>query len=132
MLYHAIKLYKLNPELHWYASGHGGYIWPMDRVVDVNLDGNDGGALPFNAIGSPRSRAQPPMRGTFSYGEEEENESLRLRVEESGAVPLAEADILLLSDWQGTTPVCKERVPFISNGELEKLVVNVLLVVYVA
>lgn len=104
----------------------------MDRVVDVNLDGNDGGALPFNAIGSPRSRAQPPMRGTFSYGEEEENESLRLRVEESGAVPLAEADILLLSDWQGTTPVCKERVPFISNGELEKLVVNVLLVVYVA
>lgn len=104
----------------------------MDRVVDVNQDTNESGALSFNALGSPRSRA-PPMRGAFSYGEEEdENESLRLRVEESGAIPLAEADIMLLSDWQGATPVCKERVPFISNGEMEKFVVNVLLVAYVA
>lgn len=79
-------------------------------------------------------RGIPAVRGPFVYGdpEEEEVDNLRARVENGGAVPLAEADITILSDWQGTGPVSKERVPFVSNGELEKLVVNVLLVTYVA
>jgi len=131
LLYHAIKLYKLTPELHWYA---GGYIWPMDRTVEVGSETADalgGGALSF---GSSRV-GTPAMRGAFNatYGGEAEEtiDSLRVRVEDSGAVPLAEADIMILTDWQTAVPVSKERVPFVSNGELEKLVVNVLLVTYV-
>jgi hypothetical protein len=128
LLYHAIKLYKLAPELHWTA---GGYIWPIDRTVEVGSEAADNtGALTFGGA----RRGIPAVRGPFVYGdpEEEEVDNLRARVENGGAVPLAEADITILSDWQGTGPVSKERVPFVSNGELEKLVVNVLLVTYVA
>jgi hypothetical protein len=114
VLYHAVKLYKLMPELHWAA---GGYIWPIDRTVEVGSDTADSGALTF---------------GGFAYSDPDESDSLRTRVENSGAVPLAEADISILSDWQVAGSVSKERVPFVSNGDLEKLVVNVLLVLYVA
>lgn len=130
LLYHAMKLYKLTPELHWYA---GGYIWPMDRTVEVgseNPDALGGGALTLGGS----HKGVPPVRGTFNagYGEPDETiDSLRARVEESGAVLLSEADITILSDWQAGVPISKERVPFVSNGELEKLVVNVLLVTYV-
>lgn len=126
LLYHAIKLYKLTPELHWYA---GGYIWPMDRLVEVGSENPDTGAITFGAS----RKGLPAVRGAFSaYGESEEDmESLRVRVEDSGAVPLEEAGITILSDWQATAPISKERVPFVSNGQLEKLVVNVLLVTYV-
>lgn len=127
MLYHAIKLYKLCPELHWSA---GGYIWPVDRTVEILAD---------DLIGRPKAdsggfRGVPPMRGTFGVYPDvvEEADSLRSRVEESGATPLAEADISILTDWNVPVPVMgKERVPFVSGGELEKLVVNVLLVVFV-
>jgi len=130
LLYHAIKLYKLTPELHWYA---GGYIWPMDRTVEVgseNADTLNSGVITF---GGSRGMGGPAARGAFNaYGEPEEDiDSLRARVEDSGAVPLAEAEITILSDWQAAVPISKERVPFVSNGELEKLVVNVLLVTYV-
>jgi len=128
LLYHAIKLYKLAPELHWTA---GGYIWPIDRTVEVGSDAADNSAA--LTFGGAR-RGLPAVRGPFVYGdsEEEEVDNLRSRVENSGAFPLAEADITILSDWQGTGPVSKERVPFVTNGELEKLVVNVLMVTYVA
>lgn len=119
-------MYKLTPELHWYA---GGYIWPKDLPVGVSseiIEDPLDGAMSF---GSPRV---PPVRGAFSYGEpDEQGDSLRARVEDSGAVLLAEADITILSDWQAAGTVSKERVPFISQGELEKLVVNILLVTYV-
>jgi hypothetical protein len=109
----------------------GGYIWPMDRTVEVGSESADlnGGAL---TMGGSRMGA-PAVRGTFNaYGEPEEGiDSLKARVEESGAVPLAETEITILSDWQAAVPVSKERVPFVSNGELEKLVVNVLLVTYI-
>jgi hypothetical protein len=37
-----------------------------------------------------------------------------------------------LTDWNSPVPaIGKERVPFVSGGEMEKLVVNVLLVAYV-
>jgi len=129
LLYHAIKLYKLTPELHWYA---GGYIWPMDRTVEVGSENPDTPNAGPLTVGGSRM-VVPAVRGTFSaYGEAEEGiDSLRARVEESGAVPLAETEITILSDWQAAVPVSKERVPFVSNGQLEKLVVNVLLVTFV-
>jgi hypothetical protein len=105
----------------------------MDRTVEVGSENPDtlgGGAL---TMGGPHMGV-PPVRGTFNagYGEPDETiDSLRARVEESGAVLLSEADITILSDWQAGVPISKERVPFVSNGELEKLVVNVLLVTYV-
>ncbi|KAI0062542.1 hypothetical protein BV25DRAFT_1803780 [Artomyces pyxidatus] len=128
ILYHAIKLYKLSPELRWTA---GGYIWPVDRTVECGpeVDGS-----PYS--GGRRTRRQPGVRGAVStYGEEadeeEEIESLRYRVEESGAIPLSEADIVLLADKTMSGNISKERVPLVSAGELDKLVVNILLVVYV-
>lgn len=58
------------------------------------------------------------------------SDQLRMRIEESGAIPLSEAEIFILSHWV-PGPIAKERVHFVSNGELEKLIVNVLLVIYV-
>ncbi|EJD01863.1 uncharacterized protein FOMMEDRAFT_134522 [Fomitiporia mediterranea MF3/22] len=58
---------------------------------------------------------------------------LRTRVEESGAMPIAQTGIRVLADdtlGVGDS-VTKERVPYISAGGLEKLIINVLLVVYV-
>ena len=79
----------------------------------------------------------PPIRGPFSNSQpgatgDELVENLRLRAEDSGAIPLAEADISILTEWNTpNTDIGKERVYFVSGGELEKLVVNVLMVVYV-
>jgi len=58
------------------------------------------------------------------------SDHLKMRIEESGAIPLSEAEIFILSDWL-PGPIAKERVYFVSNGELEKLIVNVLLVIFV-
>ena len=68
-------------------------------------------------------------------GTEEDN--LRWRVENSGAIPLAEEDILLMAtpDPAGgppmVGPISKEKVPFVSKGQLDKLIVNVLMVAFV-
>ncbi|KAF9462249.1 hypothetical protein BDZ94DRAFT_1220187 [Collybia nuda] len=141
LLYHAIKLYKLTPELHWTA---GGYIWPVDRTVE--FFGEDianpqtksllPGRMPLGVLNGPRGGGVPPVRGPFSsYGDTDDDEvdNLRSKVEDSGAIPLAEADITILTDWNipPTSNAGKERVYFVSGGELEKLVVNVLLVVFV-
>jgi hypothetical protein len=134
-LYHAVKLYKLTPELHWTA---GGYIWPVDHTVEIFGDDIAGtepkkGSMPLSAING--SRRAPAIRGTFSTyddSDEEDVENLRSRVEDSGAILLSEADISILTDWNSPVPaIGKERVPFVSGGEMEKLVVNVLLVAYV-
>jgi len=129
ILYHAVKLYKLVPELRWTA---GGYIWPVDRVVECGPEVIDG-----SSYGSPTRRPQVVGYGASPYVEgEEQIINLQHRVEQSGAIPLAEADIVLLADkdtsgsMSGT--ISKERVPLVSGGLLDKLVVNILLVVYVA
>jgi hypothetical protein len=133
-------VYKLAPELHWAA---GGYIWPIDRTVECGHEGADSpttAALMSFAAGynSPAKRSAP-MRPLSYYGDPEDDEAeilrveadiMRLRVEEGGAVSLADAEIFILSDW-APGPMTKEKVYFSSNGELEKLVVNVLLVTYV-
>jgi hypothetical protein len=144
-----MKLYKLNAELHWTA---GGYIWPADHTVDFfgdDIAGSQGqlntpvgrmpvptlGRMPVPTLNTNRSGV-PPVRGPFSNYSgatgDELVENLRLRAEKSGAIPLAEADISILTDWNVPNPeIGKERVYFVSDGELEKLVVNVLMVVYV-
>lgn len=64
------------------------------------------------------------------YSDSEQTDIIRQRVKESGAVPISKAEITILSDTS-LEPMSKEKVYFSSNGELEKLVVNVLLVTYV-
>ncbi|KAK1234226.1 hypothetical protein PQX77_002577 [Marasmius sp. AFHP31] len=146
LLYHALKLYKLTPELRWTA---GGYIWPRDRPVEISNPTSpnnspsrlsmSGLSLQDSVHASPRAarHAQPPVRGTFAMGTYPEEvgfteEDLRHRVVDSGAIPLAEADITILTDWNVPSPtVGKERVSFVAGGEMERLVVNALIVVYV-
>ncbi|THU81854.1 hypothetical protein K435DRAFT_692741 [Dendrothele bispora CBS 962.96] len=166
LLYHALKLYKLNPELHWTA---GGYIWPVDRTVEISDDHHALAGSPASRMAAlslldrdPHSHAlQSPSRrshrgqlgggsvyggahseagfsATGSVSAYEEDlatlDSLRSRVQESGAVSLTESEIVVMTDWNlPTQAVGKERVPFVSgtSGELEKLVVNALMVVYV-
>ncbi|EIW79443.1 hypothetical protein CONPUDRAFT_137821 [Coniophora puteana RWD-64-598 SS2] len=56
ILYHALKIYKLAPELHWAA---GDFIWPIDRAVDTEAhDGSD----PTSQLPSsvPRTGTTPP------------------------------------------------------------------------
>ncbi|KAF8624085.1 hypothetical protein AX15_006053 [Amanita polypyramis BW_CC] len=135
LLYHSLKLYKLSPELQYTA---GGYIWPVDRTVDLVADvAHSRPAFPGSTSFSVAHRPllnQPPMRGAFSVyadADDEEMASLRARVEESGAIPLAEAEVSILSE---PVPVAgRERVYFVSQpeAEIEKLVVNVLIVVFV-
>lgn len=65
-------------------------------------------------------------------GAEEEIINLRHRVEDSGAIPLIEADIAVLTDKTAMVgTISKERVPIVVHGALDMLVVNILMVVYV-
>lgn len=132
MLYHALKLYKLEPELHWSA---GGYIWPVDQTVDFTVEIRDSPFSP-NARMSPgdssRQSTPSPISGMCSMPDVgDSTEYIRTKVERSGAVRLSEAGILLLSAPSSPGGAAKERVPFVRGGELEKLVVNGLLVVYI-
>jgi hypothetical protein len=140
LLYHALKVFKLAPELHWAA---GGYIWPIDRTVECGHDGYDDtpAMMGFGAPYSPSKRSVAMSARPMSYyGDPAEDEELdmmktdsdimRSRVEESGAIALAEAEISILSDGMPGL-ITKERVFFASGGDLEKLVVNVLMVTYV-
>ena len=111
LVYNAFKLHKLSPELHWTA---GGYVWPADRSLEGFVD-------EFGA-----NAHTPIINQGF--------DAIRSRVEASGAVTLSKANITVLSDWTtlNVAPVKGEqRVYFVSNGELEKLVVNALVVIYV-
>lgn len=64
----------------------------------------------------------------------EEAGTLRDRVEDSGASLISQEGITVLTDdvfgSKGDT-ITKERVPYVSGGCIDKLVINVLLVVYV-
>jgi len=135
VLYHAIKAFKLAPELRWTA---GGYIWPVDQTVEFPSEAESpkqvNARMPFSVLNGGRITS-PKMRTSFSTPPSEagsdEADDLRSRVQKSGATPLAQTDIMLLSDVTFPGPISKERVPFVSNGEMEKLVVNVLMVVFV-
>ncbi|PIL29126.1 hypothetical protein GSI_09174 [Ganoderma sinense ZZ0214-1] len=133
ILYHALKLYQLLPELRWTA---GGYIWPVDQVVEIVNEGPDSPTASVGR-GSLSGSSTGSRRGLFSSSAsepgEEEVDGLRAKVVKSGAIPITDTDIRLLSD-QITFPgvISREKVPFVSPvGDMEKLVVNVLMVVYV-
>jgi hypothetical protein len=90
-----------------------------------------------SVFGSPARSTKSSRSSLNYYGDLDEDQvemiksdQLRMRIEESGAIPLSEAEIFILSDWV-PGPIAKNRVYFVSNGELEKLIVNVLLVIYV-
>ncbi|KAJ7263624.1 hypothetical protein B0H12DRAFT_1012294 [Mycena haematopus] len=143
MLWHALKLFKLAPALHWTA---GGYIWPIDRPVEIFDDEPPPASSRLN--NQPLSMLSQPMQGAFSNSHSPvisprmpsaspaspPMDMLRLRVESSGAIPLAEADVHLLTDWRAAPEnagVGRARVHFVSGGMLERLVVNVMLVAFV-
>ena len=134
ILYHALKLYKLEPELRWSA---GAYVWPVDQTVDFNVEIVDGPIInsPRNSVHggiTSRKGTGSPLRSVSSISDSDgSTEDLRTKVERSGAIPIASSGITLLSAASSPGGVGKERVPFVQGGELEKLVVNVLLVVYV-
>lgn len=172
MLYQAFKMYKLAPELQWTA---GGYVWPSNMTIQFPTEditnGHPSAKSLFSTARMPGFNVQrgygvpsreehvPPVRGAFGspyHGsgshelDQTEADILRMKVEEAGGVPLAEAEIHVCTDWEAsprqtpygmpkpstmtqapTTPVGVEHVYFVSAGELEKLVVNTLLVVYV-
>jgi hypothetical protein len=105
----------------------------VDRVVECGPEVIDGGSYP-----SPGRHAQSGVYGASPYEVTGEGQAINLRhrVEQSGAIPLAEADIVLLADKDTSGSISgtisKERVPLVSAGLLDKLVVNILLVLYVA
>jgi len=106
-----------------------------------------GNKMPYGGPNAPNrgDLGNPAARGAFGntyggnpitrggQGYDDDVDTLRPRVQASGAVSLQEANITLLTDYNNTNPLIgKERVDFVSNGELTKLVVNVLLVVFIA
>lgn len=151
LLYHSLRLYKLVPELRWAA---GGFIWPTTATVDLNSIARS------KTVMSPRSQPlkspkrvpsriyaarSPPGHGggfslphpTLTDSDEDDassqQQALRNRVQDSGAVHLSEVDITILADdtLSDAGAITKERVAYVSSGVLDKLVVNVLLVVFV-
>jgi len=98
---------------------------------------------------------EEPIRGSPYYPTpggghelvETEADILRIKVEEAGGIPLIDTDIQVCTESEGSpkptlpyempkptlplTQVGAEHVYFVSAGELEKLVVNTLLVVYI-
>ncbi|KIM41206.1 hypothetical protein M413DRAFT_445252 [Hebeloma cylindrosporum] len=152
LIYDAFKFHKLVPELHWTA---GGFVWAKDQTLeffgeDLGAGGNPSaspGARHSPNLSRPYSNPSrgptgsvPPVRGAFGtypgdphYGvAADEGDAIRARVQASGAVSLQDANITVLRDARNPTPsVGRERVYFVSNGDLEKLVVNALIVVYI-
>jgi hypothetical protein len=104
--------------LRWTA---GGYVWPVDGVVECGPEVTDGTSY--------NTSSRRPVSGVYG---EEQIIPLQHRIEQSGAIPLAEAGIVLVADKEMSGIVSKERVPLVSRGLLDKLVVNILLVVYVS
>ncbi|KAH9947860.1 hypothetical protein B0H21DRAFT_691224 [Amylocystis lapponica] len=130
ILYHAVKLYKLSPELRWTA---GGYIWPVDATIDfIDEVGKElNGSCGRMSVSMVNGGRVPPKRVPSSDPGDDEAADLRTRVERSGAIPVSDTDIVTLSDVSLAGPITKERVPFVAGGEMEKLVVNVFLVAFV-
>lgn len=137
LIYNAFKLHKLSPALHWTA---GGYIWPADRTLEYFDDDitNVRAGGPRTPYGVTRGLPSPSVPNRANFGPSNPNDpefdAIRSRVEASGATSLVDANITVLSDWTdpNVPPVIgRQRVYFVSNGELEKLIVNALVVIYV-
>ncbi|KZS96750.1 hypothetical protein SISNIDRAFT_406878 [Sistotremastrum niveocremeum HHB9708] len=154
ILFHAVKLYGLQAELRYAA---GGYIWTAQQTVQLSnspqaQSSYPGGPLPLSPASSsgssgrhrdshyaPPRRSMTPSRRAGSSGSDED----RHYYEDSGAITLREADVEVLTPPRAprgvsgrrpavgvTGPVTRLPVPFVSGGQLNRLFVNVLLVVY--
>ena len=130
VLYHALKLYRLSPELRWSA---GGYIWGVDQVIDLLGPHEESSTATTPRTPYAIINGSSPLRRTISNASDDTAviEDMRTKVEKSGAITLAEAEVIVLSDTTLAAPITKERVPFVQGNELERLVVNILMVVYV-
>jgi hypothetical protein len=169
VLYHALRLYQLTPELRWAA---GGYVWPVDKTVHISTYAEGDGVrsrarpninYPYSAPNSPlqgsraaRQRRRSVSRsvasyevdssvggigmtgvGTYAHGsrsvlvdsEEDEEDDLRDLVAEGGAMLLNESDILILTPRDDS--ISREKVSFVSRGTLDRLYVNILLLLFV-
>jgi hypothetical protein len=115
--------YNLVPDLHCMARG---YVWPVDRVVDCSSNGVKGS--PSKSHGFPAVRG--PYAPTYAV-DPYDAKRLRRRIENSWAIPLSELDIILLTYWDVHWPIGKERVAIVAGSEIEKLVVNALMVTFV-
>ncbi|KAH8112813.1 hypothetical protein DFH11DRAFT_1604082 [Phellopilus nigrolimitatus] len=162
LLYHSLRLYKLLPELRWAAGGYiwpvdstvecGSFVrgsphashhprsplaHPMSPMAVSPMSPSGRHRRAYSGV--PRSGFSLYRDSGSDSTDEDELEreheagALRNRVEDSGAILLAQAGITLLADETlgASDTVTKERVPYISAGGLDKLVINVLLVVYV-
>ena len=152
-MYHSLRLYKLLPELRWAA---GGFIWPVDSTVEcgsffhhsprsAHARGPYSPGLPMTP-GSRHRRAYSGRNGFTLYRDPgsdstddddgyfgNEAATLRSRIEANGAIPIARAGIKVLQDdaiGVGES-VTKEKISYISAGGLEKLIINVLMVVFI-
>lgn len=145
LLYDAFKFHKLAPDLHWTA---GGFVWPVDHTLEFFVDDVQQGGPAANIQANvhkmrspspnPGFGRLPQSRGGYGGnpisggGPVDDGNGLGPRVRASGALSFAEANITLLTDPNNLNPtIGKERVEFVSNGELTKLVVNVLLVIFI-
>jgi hypothetical protein len=156
-----MRLYKLSPIFHWTAGGYlwpadhavviaNEEMQPMQSPPSSGYNQNP--RSPRRPQGPPGPHGPhgpqhgphphggvPPVQGVFNdrngYPDSEAGSDgglLRARVEESGAIPLADADIIILADQTSPEPlVGKERVYFVSGNDLEKLVVNALVVAFI-
>ncbi|PPQ79023.1 hypothetical protein CVT25_002332 [Psilocybe cyanescens] len=122
LLYDAFKLHKFAPQLHWTA---GGFMWTLDYTLESFGDDINTNTNPNKSLLASPGRTVPPVAGANTDG-------LRIKVQKSGGVTLAEANITLLTNARNPAPGAScEHFYFISNSELEKLIVNALLVIYI-
>lgn len=144
MLYHALRAYKLAPELHYYAGGH---IWPVHMTVNLEDDEPTlarstssfhnlrnplsviGNSSPTSPTFSRNGRSASVAGGVCAITDYSDG-GIRGMVEASGGLYIVGEGINLLTD-AATMNVGKQRVSFFANGEMEKLVLNVLVVAYV-
>ncbi|KAB5592963.1 hypothetical protein CTheo_3598 [Ceratobasidium theobromae] len=132
ILYHAVKIYKLQPQLRYCA---GGFIWPVDKpALIVDSARPPQSTTPFKRAGRSRSLTRDSQLQAYQRRQEyEEDAELAEKVQRGGAVPLADENITLLhSPEQGH--IAKERVPFLASdaeNTLDHLYVNVVLVVFI-
>lgn len=160
LLYHSLRLYKLSPELRWAAGGYiwpvdsavdcGSFVRGIPQIPATHqrspsLVGHP--AYPISPSGRHRRAYSGVPRNAFTmyHGSHsdsteeddlEEAGTLRDRVEDSGASLISQEGIHVLTEDvigrnDDSNTVTKERVPYVSGGNLDRLVINVLLVVYV-
>ena len=156
MLYHALKLYFLAPELRYTA---GGFIWPVDKTAEVSMFKGDSHRRSSRNPSRHRSKSRHSRHGHrdrhdrshghyhrggpiydsdsedySSFSDEERDGSLASQVLASGAVPLAQTGIQLLTT-HGQGAITRQKIPFLDKEEgavLDVLYVNICMVLFVA